>query len=137
MASRYNSNQPNGGEETLKWNYGLGTNKKNTIWIHTHEQVFTTYKANRTSITVGRRQIAETLTEKRHIVSTEIITNPDTTVLLYSGNHYTAIIREDTNDRPTSRKRTTEVCQEAPQTRRDRPAKMKTRKRKRKSEEAN
>ena len=91
--------------------------QRNTIWIHTHEQVITTYKAN--------------------IVSAEIITNPDTIVLLYSGNHYTTTIREDANDRPTSRKRTKEVCQEAPPTRRDRPAKIKTRRRKRKSEEAN
>ena len=136
MASRYNSNQPNGGEETLKWNYGLGINKKNTIWIHTHEHVITTYKANRTAITVGRRQIAETLTEKRHIVSAEIITNPDTIVLLYRVNHYTIVIREDTNDRLASRKRTTEVCQEEPPTGRERPAKIKTRIRKRKSGES-
>ena len=111
--------------------------QRNTIWIHTHEQVITTYKANRNSVTAGRRYNAETLTEKWHIVSAEIITNPDSIVILYSENHYTTIIREDTNDRPTSRKRTTEVYQEEPPTRRERPAKIKTRKRKRKSEEAN
>ena len=111
--------------------------QKNTIWIHTHEQVITTYKANRTSVTVGRRQNAETLTEKWHIVSAEIITNPDTIVLLYRVNHYTIVIREDTNDRLASRKRTTEVCQEEPPTRREKSAKIKTKKRKRRSEEAN
>ena len=65
--------------------------KKYNLDTHTHKQVITTYKANRTSVTAGRSHNAETLTEKWHIVSAEIITNLDTTVILYSGNHYTTI----------------------------------------------
>ena len=58
----------------------------------------------------------------------------DTAILLYSGNHYTAVIIEDTQDRPEKRLRMRKPQQEDPPTqreRRERPAKVRRRKRKR------
>ena len=55
----------------------------------------------------------------------------DTAVLLYSGNHYIAVIIEDIHDRPMRRLRTTEPQQEDPPTQRERPAKVRRPKRKR------
>ena len=80
---------------------------------------------------IGRQQTAETMMEKWDIIR-EVLTNQrDTAVLLYSDNHYTAVIIEDTQDRPMRRLRTTEPQQEDPPTQRVRPAKVRRRKRKR------
>ena len=51
--------------------------------------------------------------------------------MLYSGNHYTAILIEDTENEPEKRPRMTTPPQEDPPTQRERPAKVRRRKRKR------
>ena len=69
--------------------------------------------------------------EKWNIIR-EILTHQrDTAILLYSGNHYTAVVIEDTQDRPEKRLRMTKPQQEDPPTQRERPAKVRRRKRKR------
>ena len=61
----------------------------------------------------------------------------DTIVLLYSGVHFTTVIR-DVDNRPTRRQRTEGTHRADPPTKRERPAKVKTTKRKRKrDDEAN
>ena len=65
-------------------------------------------------------------------IKREILTHQrDTAILLYSGNHYTAVIIEDTQDRPEKRLCMMEPQQEDPPTQRERPAKVKRRKKKR------
>ena len=55
----------------------------------------------------------------------------DTAILLYSGNHYTAVLIEDTENNFEKRLRMTTPQQEDPPTQRERPAKLRRRKRKR------
>ena len=102
------------------------------IWIHTHEDKITTNTSSRSAATGGRQQTAETMMEKWNMIR-EILTHQrDTVMLLYSGNHYTAVIIEDTQDRSEKRLGMTEPQQEDPPTQRERPAKVRRRKRKRK-----
>ena len=55
-------------------------------------------------------------------------------MLLYSGIHFTTIIR-DVNNRPTRRQRTEERYRTDPPTQQERPTKVKTTKRKRKRDD--
>ena len=93
--------------------------------------MITTYKASRSSVTIGRQQTVETMMEKRNIIKENLTDQLNTAVLLYSGNHYIAVIIEDIHDRPMRRLRTTEPQQEDPPTHMERPAKVRRRKRKR------
>ena len=69
--------------------------------------------------------------EKWNILREKLVHQRDTAILLYSGNHYTAVIIEDTQDNLTKRLRMTKPQQEDPPTQRERPAKVRRRKRKR------
>ena len=60
----------------------------------------------------------------------------DTAILLYSGNHYTAVIIEDIQDNLEKRLRMMKLQQEDPPTQRQRPAKVRRRKRKREDNNA-
>ena len=98
--------------QSIKW---WGGNTEMEIWtwhsqrsairIHTHANMITTYKASRSTVTIGRQQTVETIMEKWNIIR-EVLTHQCDTAC--SGNHYTAVIIEDKHDRPMRRLRTTE-----------------------------
>ena len=95
-------------------------NKCNAIWIHTHESVITTYQHVDNRVTSGTRHAVEQLQEKWNIIE-EAGRDCQTIILLYSGNHFTAVLTEHaptrreprpnkkqkvmTNRRTTTRKR--------------------------------
>ena len=95
-------------------------NKCNAIWIHTHESVITTYQHVDNRVTSGTRHAVEQLQEKWDIIE-EAGRDYQTVILLYSGNHFTAVLTEHaptrreprpnkkqkvmTNRRTTTRKR--------------------------------
>ena len=113
---KYPPSRYNGGEATQIMEMWTWHNQRSAIWIHTHENVITTYKASISTVTIRRQQTAETMMEKWNIIkeTNEIVT----AVLLYSGNHYTPVIIEELHDRPTRRLRTTEPKQSDPPTQR-------------------
>ena len=106
-------------------------NQRNAIWIHTHEDKITLYEPNRSAITIGQQQTAKTMIEKWNIIKEKLEQQRDTAILLYSGNHYTAILIEDTENNPEKRLRMMTPPKEDPPTQRERPAKVRRRKRKR------
>ena len=108
-------------------------NQRNAIWIHTHEPVITLYNSIPDTLGIGVRHEAESMMEKWNVIQ-NILDAQDTIVLLYSGIHFTTIIR-DANNRPTRRQRTEETYRAGPPTQRERPAKVKTTKRKRKRDD--
>ena len=69
--------------------------------------------------------------EKWNIIRETLTHQRDTAILLYSGNHYTAVLIEDTENNFEKRLRMTTPQQEDPPTQRERPAKVRRRKRKR------
>ena len=107
--------------------------QRNAIWIHTHEPVITLYYLIPDTLGIGVRHEAESMMEKWNVIQ-NILDAQDTIVLLYSGIHFTTIIR-DANNRPTRRQRIEETYRTDPSTQRERPAKVKTTKRKRKRDD--
>ena len=104
--------------EILTW-----FNQRNAIWIHTHEPVMTLYNSIPDTLGIGVRHEAESIMEKWNVIQ-NTLEEQDTTVLLYSGIHFTTIIR-DSNNRPTRRQRIEETYRADPPTQRGRPAKVK------------
>mgnify|MGYP006945502636 CR=1 FL=1 len=109
-------------------------NLRNTIWIHTHEPVITLYNSIPDTLGIGVRHEVASMMEKWNVIQNILDDAQDTIVLLYSGIHFTTIIR-DANNRPTRRQRTEGTHRADPPTKRERPAKVKTTKRKRKRDD--
>ena len=78
------------------------SNQRNAIWIHTHEDKITTYTPNGSTITIGQQQTAKTMIDKWNILREKLEHQRDTAILLYSGNHYTAVLMR--TQKTTSRK---------------------------------
>ena len=93
--------------------------------------MITLYNSIPDTLGIGVRHAAESVMEKWNVIQ-NTLEEQDTIVLLYSGIHFTTIIR-DANNRPTRRQRTEETYRADPPTQRERPAKVK-RKRKREDE---
>ena len=93
--------------------------------------MITLYNSIPDTLGIGVRHEADLMMEKWNVIQ-DTLHEQDTIVLLYSGIHFTTIIR-DTNDRPTRRQRIEETYRADPPTQRERPANVK-RKRNREDE---